>query len=71
MHGPSREAFMDPEDIEPKTKRVHEIGENLSMLSVEELQVRIEALKNEIARLEADIAAKQSSRAAADSVFKR
>ena len=61
---------MDPEDLEPKPKPVHRIGENLSMLSVEELQSRIDALKQEIARLEADMAAKQSSRAAADAVFK-
>jgi uncharacterized small protein (DUF1192 family) len=40
------------------------------MLSVEDLQTRIETLKHEIARLEADMAAKQSSRAAADAVFK-
>ncbi|MDP2620828.1 MAG: DUF1192 domain-containing protein [Hyphomicrobiales bacterium] len=61
---------MDPEDLEPRPKPVHEIGENLSMLSVEELQARIELLKLEIARLETDMAAKQSSRAAADAVFK-
>jgi uncharacterized small protein (DUF1192 family) len=61
---------MDLEDLEPRPKIVHQIGENLSMLSVEDLQTRIETLKHEIARLEADMAAKQSSRAAADAVFK-
>lgn len=61
---------MDPDDLDPRPKPVHQIGENLSMLSVEELRARIEALRQEIARLETDIAAKQSSRAAADSVFK-
>ena len=61
---------MDPEDLEPKPKRVHEMGENLDKLSVEELQSRIEALKQEIARLEAELTVKQSSRAAADAVFK-
>lgn len=62
---------MDPDEIELKPKPVHRIGENLSMLSVDELRARIEALRDEIARLEADIATKQSSRAAADAVFKR
>ena len=61
---------MDPEDLEPQPKPVHEIGQNLSMLSVDELRQRIEALKAEIARLEADMATKESSRAAADAVFK-
>ena len=47
------------------------IGEDLGLLSVEELRERIGLLTAEIARLEAAIAAKQSSRAAADAVFVR
>jgi len=41
------------------------------MLSVTELNLRITALREEIARLEADIKGKQASRSAADQFFKR
>jgi uncharacterized small protein (DUF1192 family) len=43
----------------------------LEMLSVDELEARVERLKGEIAACEAMIAAKQSHRSAADSVFGR
>jgi uncharacterized small protein (DUF1192 family) len=55
----------------PKKKPVHEIGQDLSLLSVEELAERIAALKAEIARLEASMAAKRASRTSADQFFKR
>jgi uncharacterized small protein (DUF1192 family) len=59
------------EDDRPKTKVVHEIGQDLALLSVEELEARIVLMQSEIARLEADIAGKRSTRAAADQFFKR
>jgi uncharacterized small protein (DUF1192 family) len=59
------------EDDRPKKKPVHEIGQDLSLLSVEELAERIAALKAEIARLEASIAAKRASRSSADQFFQR
>lgn len=59
------------EDDRPARKLAHEIGQDLSMLSVEELRARMELLRAEIARLEAECAAKGASRAAADSFFKR
>jgi uncharacterized small protein (DUF1192 family) len=59
------------EDDRPKKKITHDIGQDLSLLSVKELNERIEILRAEIARLEADIDKKQASRSAADSVFKR
>lgn len=59
------------DDDRPKKKIAHEIGADLSLLSVEELKERIALLKEEIARLEADIAKKQASKSAADAVFKR
>jgi uncharacterized small protein (DUF1192 family) len=59
------------EDDRPKKKIVHEIGQDLTLLSVRELQERIASLKEEIGRLEADIAKKQSSRNVADQFFKR
>jgi uncharacterized small protein (DUF1192 family) len=62
---------MTMDDDRPKKKLVHEIGQDLSLLSVEELTERIAALKAEIARLEASIAAKRASRTSADQFFKR
>ena len=62
---------MTVDDDRPKKKMVHEIGQDLSLLSVEELTERIAALKAEIARLEASIAAKRASRTSADQFFKR
>jgi uncharacterized small protein (DUF1192 family) len=59
------------EDDRPKKKIVHEIGQDLALLSVKELQERIGILKEEITRLEADIARKQASRGAADQFFKK
>jgi uncharacterized small protein (DUF1192 family) len=62
---------MTMDDDLPKKKAVHEIGQDLSLLSVEELAERIAALKAEIARLEASIGAKRASRTSADQFFKR
>jgi len=59
------------DDELPKKKPVHEIGQDLSLLSVEELAERVAALKAEIARLEASMAAKRASRTSADQFFKR
>ncbi len=60
------------EDIDrPATKPKHQLGEILDTLSVDELRLRIALLHDEIARLEAAIAAKEKSRSAADAVFKR
>ena len=63
-------AAIDDEE-RPKKKIVHEIGQDLSLLSVEELRERIGILKDEIARLEASMNAKQAQRSAADQFFKR
>ncbi|HZG27619.1 Uncharacterized small protein, DUF1192 family [Ensifer adhaerens] len=59
------------EDDRPVRKTVHDIGQDLSLLAVDELKARIALLKAEIERLEAAVAAKGASRAAADSLFKR
>lgn len=59
------------DDDRPKKKILHEIGQDLSLLSVEELQDRIDLLKAEIGRLEADIARKGAFRTAADHFFKK
>jgi uncharacterized small protein (DUF1192 family) len=59
------------EDDRPKKKIVHEIGQDLTLLSVKELQDRIALLQEEIARLEADIGRKQASRNVADQFFRK
>ena len=59
------------DDDRPKRKIVHEIGQDLALLSVEELRERIGLLQDEIARLETAVASKQASRASADTFFKR
>jgi len=59
------------DDDRPKKKVTHEIGQDLSLLSVSELQQRITLMQAEIGRLEADIAKKKSSRSAADMFFKK
>ncbi len=53
-----------------KRKLVHEVGQDLSLLSAGELDERIAALKEEITRLEADRAGKAASRSAAESLFR-
>lgn len=59
-------------DDEPKKlKRVHEIGQDLSLLSVGELEERIAQLSAEIGRLEAELRSKGSSKAAAEALFRR
>ena len=63
-------AIFDDDD-QPKRKISHDIGQDLTLLSVEELNARIALLQGEIARLEADIAGKRASRSAADEIFKR
>jgi uncharacterized small protein (DUF1192 family) len=62
---------MSIEDLEPKKPKGHELGADLSKLSVDELAELIEMLKAEIARVEQTLAAKKSSKSAAESVFKR
>ena len=59
------------DDDRPKKKIVHEIGQELTLLSVAELTERITLLKEEISRLEANMATKQASKSAADMFFKK
>jgi len=59
------------DDDKPKKKVVHEIGQDLTLLSVDELAARVQLLHDEISRLEADMVSKRASRAAADQFFKR
>ena len=59
------------EDDKPKKKIAHEIGQDLTLLSVEELAARTQLLRDEIARLETDMTKKRASRSAADQFFKK
>jgi uncharacterized small protein (DUF1192 family) len=61
---------MNDDDL-PKKKVVHEIGQDLYLISVENLAERIAILKQEIGRLEAAMAKAQASRKAADQFFKK
>ena len=61
----------DDDEDRPKKKIVHEIGQDLALLSVKELQERIILLKEEITRLEGSITSKQASRSVADTFFKK
>ena len=59
------------DDDRPKKKITHEIGQDLALLSVEELGERIALLKEEIVRLEQAVAKKRASRTSADQFFKK
>ena len=59
------------DDLPVKKKTTHEIGQDLSLLSIGELTERITLLQEEIARLEAARASKSATRTAADQFFKR
>ncbi len=61
---------IDPDDL-PKKKITHEMGQDLALLSVSELTERIGLLRDEIARLEAEMARKRASQIAADAFFKK
>lgn len=66
------DAMADPffEEQPRRAPGAHEIGQDLSLLSVEELSERIERLEAEITRLEEARAAKRDSRRLAESFFK-
>ena len=58
------------DDDRPRKKVTHEIGQDLSLLSVEELAERIALMTSEIDRLQAAMSKKRASREAASSFFK-
>jgi len=60
------------DDEPPKKKKAgHELGEDLSTLSLNELEDRIRLLKTEIERMENVIRSKRASADVAASFFKR
>ena len=58
------------DDDKPRRKISHEIGQDLSLLSVEELTERMALLSGEIERLQAAVARKRASKDVANSLFK-
>jgi uncharacterized small protein (DUF1192 family) len=59
-------------DDEPKRPTpAHVIGQDLSLLSQDDLSERIAMLKAEIGRLEAELQAKDATRSAAEAMFRR
>lgn len=62
--------MFDEEDAQAKKAQEIVIGADLSSISVDELKERITLLEEEIVRIRTEITAKQSSRDAAESVFR-
>jgi len=61
---------MDWDEARARTKLSSGIGEDLSAVSIADLQDRAAALKAEIVRIEAAISAKRRQQDAAASIFK-
>jgi uncharacterized small protein (DUF1192 family) len=63
---------IDPEELLPKKKKPEIVlGEDLSETSEHELVARIAALETEIARSREAIASRKSTKAAADTFFRK
>jgi uncharacterized small protein (DUF1192 family) len=58
------------DDDRPKKPAAHEIGSELTLLSIDELKARIALMQAEIARLEAEMTRKASGRQAAENLFR-
>lgn len=61
--------MLDDDPLAPPVKKPVSLEVQLENASIDDLEVRIERLKSEIAQCERAIAAKRAQRAAADSVF--
>ncbi len=64
---------IDPDELLPRKKKLNELtlGEDISAMSEHELMARIAALDGEIARCRDAIAARQSTKSAAEAVFRK
>jgi len=63
---------IDPEELLPRTKKPEIVlGEDISALSVFELEARIADLEAEIVRARHAITARNATKSAADAFFKR
>ena len=64
--------FDDDPATQPRISPIgHQIGQDVSLLSVDDLEGRIGQLRDEIARLEAELRARGSTRQAAEALFRR
>lgn len=63
----------DPDELSPKKKNVRELtlGEDLGAMSEHELLARIASMEVEIARCRDAIAARQSTKSAAETFFRK
>ena len=61
---------MDEEERRPKRSPAHEVGQDLSLLSINELDERVGLLRAEIMRLETAKAQKLAAQGAAQTFFK-
>lgn len=61
---------MDFDDIKPKPAAGPALGEDLTTLSVAELENRIRALETEILRVKRELETKRTRQQAADKLFK-
>lgn len=59
------------DDELPRKKTTHEVGSELSLLSVGELEERIGILREEIVRIEGALTRKRASLAGADLFFRK
>lgn len=59
------------EDEPPRRKAAHEVGQDLSLLSVNEIDERITLLAAEIERLKQAREAKAATKSAADALFRK
>lgn len=57
-------------DEQSQNKTRYTVGQDLYAASIEDMQLWIEALRLDIARIEAEIVKKQKERAEADAIFK-
>ncbi len=59
------------DDDRPKRRPAPAAGDDLSLLSVEEIEARITLFRAEVERLQAELERKRRNLAAADAVFRR
>jgi uncharacterized small protein (DUF1192 family) len=65
------ETAMDWDDLKPKPKPSVTLGEDLTALSVAELEARIGELNGEIERVKTELGAKTAHEAAAAQIYTR